>query len=132
MGIALNVLRSCKVLNTPSGQLIIAAAMLQDVIGIILLAELKALEELTFVTFIVPILSAVGMIVVFGLSAIYVVPTVMDKYVLPNFHHHYERQNVVLAFILLMTILLMPASHYAKGERGAKRRAETSASLDFC
>ena len=41
MGIALNVLRSCKVLNTPSGQLIIAAAMLQDVIGIILLAEIK-------------------------------------------------------------------------------------------
>ena len=35
--------------------------------------------------------------------------------VLPRFHHHHDRQNVVLALILFMTIVLMPTSHYAKG-----------------
>ena len=115
MGIALNVLRSCKVLNTPSGQLIIAAAMLQDVIGIILLAELKATKDFSFGEFIIPIISAVGMCALFGYLAVSVVPQFIQKRVLKRFHHHNERQNVVLATILVASLLLMPASHYARG-----------------
>jgi Kef-type K+ transport system membrane component KefB len=115
MGIALNVLRSCKVLNTPSGQLIIAAAMLQDVIGIILLAELKATKDFSFLEFIIPIISAVGMCAFFGWLAITIVPQAMQKHVLKRFHHHVDRQNIVLATILVASLALMPASHYARG-----------------
>ena len=115
MGIALNVLRSCKVLNTPSGQLIIAAAMLQDVIGIILLAELKATKDFSFLEFIIPIVSAVGMCAFFGWLAIAVVPQAMQKHILKKFHHHIDRQNIVLATILVASLALMPASHYARG-----------------
>ncbi len=115
MGIALNVLRSMSVLNTPSGQLIIAAAMLQDVIGIILLAELKASKDLTPLNIAIPIISAVGMIIVFGYLAVAVIPKVLTNKILPRFHHHHTRQNVVLGLIFLATIVLMPASHYAKG-----------------
>ena len=42
MGIALNVLKQAKMLNTPTGQLIIAAAVLDDVIALLLLSELHA------------------------------------------------------------------------------------------
>ena len=42
MGIALNVLKQAKLLNTPTGQLIIAAAVLDDVIALLLLSELQA------------------------------------------------------------------------------------------
>eukprot|EP00486_Rosalina_sp_Unknown_P008386 CAMPEP_0201579786 /NCGR_PEP_ID=MMETSP0190_2-20130828/27623_1 /ASSEMBLY_ACC=CAM_ASM_000263 /TAXON_ID=37353 /ORGANISM="Rosalina sp." /LENGTH=246 /DNA_ID=CAMNT_0048014729 /DNA_START=136 /DNA_END=873 /DNA_ORIENTATION=+ len=45
MGIALNVLRNAKVLNTPTGQLIIAAAVLDDVIALMLLSELEAMAD---------------------------------------------------------------------------------------
>ena len=42
MGIALNVLKQAKMLDTPTGQLIIAAAVLDDVIALLLLSELQA------------------------------------------------------------------------------------------
>ena len=45
MGIALNVLKKGRVLNTPTGQLIIAAAVLDDVIALVLLAMLTALDD---------------------------------------------------------------------------------------
>ena len=70
---------------------------------------------MNFVNFIIPIVSAVGMIIVFGAAAVYVIPPLMNKKFLPHFHHHHDRQNVVLALILLSTLALMPTSHYAKG-----------------
>eukprot|EP01084_Bolivina_argentea_P055895 102379_1 len=45
MGIALNVLKKAKILNTPTGQLIIAAAVLDDVIALMLLSELEAMAD---------------------------------------------------------------------------------------
>jgi Kef-type K+ transport system membrane component KefB len=34
---------------------------------------------------------------------------------LKRFHHHVDRQNIVLATILVASLALMPASHYARG-----------------
>eukprot|EP01084_Bolivina_argentea_P055906 102397_1 len=39
MGIAINVLRNGRILNTPTGQLIVAAAVLDDVVALMLLSE---------------------------------------------------------------------------------------------
>jgi len=69
MGIGLNVLRSCKVLNTPSGQLIIASAMLQDVIGILMLNELAATKDPSFTAFVVPVVSSLAYILIVGYVA---------------------------------------------------------------
>merc|ERR1719510_934116 len=55
MGIALNVLRSGKVLNTPTGQLVIAAAVLDDVLALIILSEIQALEEMHWYNFVLPV-----------------------------------------------------------------------------
>ena len=151
-GVALNVLRATSVLNTPSGQLIIAAAMLQvsnsfisrvphyhepritriitsqhslatltrnthsqDVIGIILLAELKATKDPTALNFLIPVVSAVLFLLLFGYAAVSVIPPILSKKILPNFHHHESRQNVVLALILFFAIVLIPACHFSRG-----------------
>ena len=34
--------------------------------------------------------------------------------ILPRFHHHSDRQNVVLMLILSSTIVLIPTTHYAR------------------
>ena len=47
MGISLKVLQDGGVLGTPTGQLIIAAAVTDDVIALVLLSELEALRDPT-------------------------------------------------------------------------------------
>ena len=61
MGIALNVLKQAKMLNTPTGQLIIAAAVLDDVIALLLLSELQALGNPTPVALMAPIAVSLGL-----------------------------------------------------------------------
>ncbi|KOO36468.1 hypothetical protein Ctob_014421 [Chrysochromulina tobinii] len=59
MGVALNVLKRGKVLNTPTGQLVISAAVLDDIIALILLSELQALDDASAMSLLRPIVSSV-------------------------------------------------------------------------
>ena len=103
------------VLNTPSGQLIIASAMLQDVIGIIMLGELQAAaEDASAVGYLYPILSATVFLLVFSHLAAHVIPSYFPM-LLKKFHHHHEREGFVMASILLLAITLIPACHFSKG-----------------
>ena len=43
LGIALNILRSGNVLNTPVGQMIVSAAVIDDMIALIILSQLESL-----------------------------------------------------------------------------------------
>ncbi len=79
MGISLNVLRSGKMLNTPIGQLVIAAAVLDDIIAIVLVSEIRALQNPSALAFIQPILVALALLVGFGLFAIYAMPVLSHK-----------------------------------------------------
>merc|ERR1719266_222202 len=56
MGIALNVLKKAKILNTPTGQLIIAAAILDDVIALIILSELTAMKDPSVMGILLPLI----------------------------------------------------------------------------
>ena len=91
MGIALNVLRCGKVLNTPTGQLIIAAAILDDVIALMLLSELEALEHPTFINIALPLIVSPIFILLFGFLAIRVVPGLLEKIMskVPSQFHEY-------------------------------------------
>ena len=84
MGISLKVLQDGGVLGTPTGQLIIAAAVIDDVIALVLLSELEALRDPTPVNFIVPIVSSVAFIAVVGYSAIHVVPAFLVDRLVPR------------------------------------------------
>merc|ERR1719382_1454853 len=60
MGIALNVLKKAKLLNTPTGQLIIAAAILDDVMALIILTEIQALSNPTIMAIALPLIVRIG------------------------------------------------------------------------
>jgi Kef-type K+ transport system membrane component KefB len=74
MGIALNVLKGGGVLNTPTGQLVIAAAVLDDVIALVLLAELRSLDDPTLLKLLVPVISSVGLMICVGWLGVFVTP----------------------------------------------------------
>eukprot|EP00814_Leptocylindrus_danicus_P006822 CAMPEP_0116007090 /NCGR_PEP_ID=MMETSP0321-20121206/2096_1 /TAXON_ID=163516 /ORGANISM="Leptocylindrus danicus var. danicus, Strain B650" /LENGTH=843 /DNA_ID=CAMNT_0003475727 /DNA_START=206 /DNA_END=2738 /DNA_ORIENTATION=+ len=113
LGVAVNALAPGKILNTPVGQLIIAACIIDDIIGLIILSELEALVNPSPVNFIVPIVSAVGFLLVLGWSAITWMPKFIEQKFLPIFPEDYRE---VAGFALMITLLMayLPMLYYTK------------------
>eukprot|EP00193_Tetraselmis_chui_P000621 CAMPEP_0177755130 /NCGR_PEP_ID=MMETSP0491_2-20121128/2399_1 /TAXON_ID=63592 /ORGANISM="Tetraselmis chuii, Strain PLY429" /LENGTH=733 /DNA_ID=CAMNT_0019270601 /DNA_START=292 /DNA_END=2493 /DNA_ORIENTATION=+ len=112
MGISLKVLSEGNVLSTPIGQLIIAAAVIDDVIALVLLAELEALENPTAANFIVPIVSSVAFIFGLGSLAVFAMPRVL-RWALGRVPERYM-PAMLLGGVLLTAYGLLPATHYGK------------------
>ncbi len=74
MGIALNVLKKARLLNTPTGQLIIASAILDDVLALIILTEIQAMADPTPMAILLPLIVSPVLIVVVGYLAIRWIP----------------------------------------------------------
>lgn len=55
VGITMNILRGGGIINTPVGQLVIAAAVIDDMIALIVLSELQALIDPTIPGMVIPI-----------------------------------------------------------------------------
>merc|ERR1719216_566540 len=110
MGIALKVLKGAKLLNTPTGQLIIASAILDDVIALIILSELQALADLTVVGILMPLIVSPVLILIIGYLAIGWIPKwikmLMDR--LPKEH----RENGILALMFVATFAFIPLCHF--------------------
>ncbi|QDZ24859.1 sodium/hydrogen exchanger protein [Chloropicon primus] len=115
MAIALNILKVGKSLHSPAGQLIIAAAVIDDVIALILLSELKALQNApTAMNFITPILSSTVFTLAFGGFAIFGIPRVMEAERMKKFS---DSQTFVYSCFFGMFVLsigLMNATYYGK------------------
>mmetsp|Transcript_5925 Transcript_5925/g.10299 ORF Transcript_5925/g.10299 Transcript_5925/m.10299 type:complete len:672 (+) Transcript_5925:419-2434(+) len=112
MGIALNVLRAGRLLNTPVGQLVISAAVLDDIIALVLLSELQALEDPTAWAFVKPVIVAVLLLVAFGCFAIYVVPVAMHKVIFPRVPDK-KHENLTLGLIFALALGLAPLANAA-------------------
>merc|ERR1719242_2769647 len=110
MGIALKVLKGAKLLNTPTGQLIIASAILDDVIALIILSELQALADLTVVGILMPLIVSPVLILIIGYLAIGWIPKwikmLMDR--LPKEH----RENGILFLLFAATFAFVPMCHF--------------------
>ena len=83
-GIALNVLQPCNVLKSPLGQLIVAIAIVDDIIALVVLSQLKALTGDSDTTtnasaVVIPIISALLWLFVGGAIALYVMPRILEK-----------------------------------------------------
>lgn len=113
LAIVLGVMKGGGTLNTPTGQLIVAAAAIDDVIAVILLSEMEALANPTALNFILPVLSALGFLIIIGSLAIFVVPKVLSNYVLPKVPPQH-REYIILGLILLVAIGLQCAAAAAK------------------
>jgi Kef-type K+ transport system membrane component KefB len=80
-GIAMKVLGQCHVLQRPVGQLIIAAAIVDDILALVILSQLQALttEDPSLKDILIPIISAILWLFVGGAIALYVAPTILPK-----------------------------------------------------
>jgi len=75
--VALLVLRRAKALNTPTGQLVVAATALDDTIALVCISELRALKAGTVAEFVKPVFSAIGFVTGVGLLAVYIMPRIL-------------------------------------------------------
>lgn len=135
-GIAINVLGQCSVLESPLGQLIVAAAIVDDILALLVLSQLRALTsesgDIAVADIVVPIVSAFAWLFVGGAIALFVMPKLIDqicKWTLSTFpsqlldilglrngakveegeHHQTMRLCLILLFALL--VCLVPATH---------------------
>lgn len=114
LGIAMNVLRSAKIVNTPIGQMIVAAAIVDDMIALIVLSQLNALvDTITVAGVLIPIISALAFLVIGGYVAIALFPPVFEKIVLQRCSLHMKGQ-ISLGAMFLLLLLLLPATNYAQ------------------
>merc|ERR1719411_1703841 len=110
MGIALKVLKKAKILNTPTGQLIIAAAILDDVMALIILTEIQALAEPTVMAIAMPLIVSPVLIVLIGYLAIAWIPR-WTKALMSRVPKD-SRENVILALLFVATFFFVPLVHF--------------------
>lgn len=115
LGIATNILRGGNILNTPTGQLIIAAAIIDDMIALVTLSQLEGIanDDVTVLGVVVPVVSALGFLLIGGYLAIAVLPQYvtrfLDKYCSPD-----NRGFVATGMMFGLLYLMIPATYYSK------------------
>lgn len=115
LGVAANALSGGKALNTPVGQLIVASAVIDDVIGLIILSMLDVLvlDDPPLYKYFIPVISAVGYLILLGGFAVTVIPYVVQRKILPLFKLEH-RQYVAFALMWLLVMAYLPAMYYSK------------------
>jgi len=114
LGIAINILKGAKIVNTPLGQLIIAAAIIDDMIAIVILSQLGALTgEVTVKSIVIPIVSAFLFLIVGGYIAVFQLPNVLDRFVFSKVADK-NKGNASLTVMFALVVGLMPATKYSK------------------
>jgi len=115
LGVAANALSGGKALNTPVGQLIVASAVIDDMIGLIILSMLEVLvaEDPALYEYFIPIISAVGYLIVLGISAITWIPRVVQHKILPRFSPE-NRPYVSLALLWMLVMAYLPIMYYSR------------------
>lgn len=133
-GIAMNVLGQCGVLSEPVGQLIVAAAIVDDILALVVLSVLRSLTaegDVDVVQVIIPILSAFLWLGIGGAAALFVAPQAVQSSYNLWLRHKPSRllsicgleankdtkeESVTFALVLLLLSLmcLLPATYYSQ------------------
>ena len=117
-GIAMSTLKRAGVLESPVGQLIVCAAVIDDMIALVVLSQLNALvgdgSSNGASSIIVPIASALGFLIFGGAIAVRVLPPLLDRYYFSRFGNADSRGMAGVALMFLFLIGMMPATYYAK------------------
>jgi Kef-type K+ transport system membrane component KefB len=76
----MNVLEQCGVLNSQIGQLVVAIAIVDDILALVVLSQLRALTgDVTILSIVIPIISAFLWLFVGGALAVFVVPFLLER-----------------------------------------------------
>ena len=114
LGVASQVLAKGEVLNTPTGQLIVAASVVDDVLGLILLSilEVKVMESPQVINYLLPFISSFGYLFVLGYLGITWIPRIIQKHVLPRFAQD-NQEKVAFAMMFFFLAAYMPLLNYS-------------------
>lgn len=135
-GIAINVLGQCGVLERPVGQLVLAAAIVDDILALLVLSQLQALTtqgDVNTTDIVVPIISAFVWLFVGGGLALVAAPVLFEKFfeltrskVCSRFIDLFRldqqttqdvkgnRATLALGTMLVLIFLLLPATTYSR------------------
>jgi Kef-type K+ transport system membrane component KefB len=112
-GIALNVLKAGSVINQPIGQLIIAAASVNELVNITLLTCVdNMMRRAKPMAYALPLGSMILLVLIVGWAAVKIVPRWLEKHVLPRVPQHH-RPNAVLLCLFSAAIILIPVCKYS-------------------
>jgi len=111
MGIAVNVLKKGGVLNTTIGQLVIASAVLDDIISLVLLGVVAALEDPTPFKLLQPLVVSGLFLAVFGYLAFVFMPAHLPELIEKIPHKMHD--GVYMGLVFTLSLLMIPATHYA-------------------
>lgn len=115
LGVAASALKDGKMIDTPVGQLIVAACVIDDILALILLSMFQVLvmDSPPIIQYFIPIISSLGFLVVLGGSAV----TWMPKFIETKILHRFSEGNMELVMFTLMVFLMMaylPLLNYTK------------------
>ena len=105
LGVAASALSKGGVNDTPVGQLIIAACVIDDVIGLILLSMLQILvkDDAKLIEYFIPLISSFGFLFLLGFPAVTFLPSlIQSKYI-----RSFSIDHRPLAGFCLLTVLVM-------------------------
>jgi Kef-type K+ transport system membrane component KefB len=116
-GVSSNALISEKMINTPTGQIIVAAAIIDDLIALVILSVVQQWvtggSDTGVIQFLIPIISSVLFLVVGGYVAIHIFPKLLTKYVIARFPEPWQKQ-VAFILLVLLTMAYMPLMDVCK------------------
>lgn len=119
----MNVLGQCNVLHRPIGQLIVAAAIVDDILALVILSQLRALtgegESTDTSRVIIPIVSAFVWLGLGSYIALAVFPSLFQKVLqqlVPNYTKNQTSRRSMVSLVCLLAILfgLLAATFYSK------------------
>ena len=105
LGVAASALGGGGMINTPVGQLIIAACVVDDIIGLVLLSMFKVLvkEDPQLYEYFIPLISSFGFLIILGVPAVTFLPGMIETKYLPIFPKKWRS----LAMFVLLTAMCM-------------------------
>jgi Kef-type K+ transport system membrane component KefB len=115
LGVASNALAAGNVYNTPVGQLIVAACVIDDIIGLIFLSVIQVLvnEDAQSWEYAIPVISSFGYLLILGYAAVTWMPIVIEKHILTRVP---EQSRDLLAFglMIMLTLIYLPILNYSR------------------
>jgi Kef-type K+ transport system membrane component KefB len=115
LGVASNALAAGNVYNTPVGQLIVAACVVDDIIGLVLLSVIQVLvnDEAQTWEYAIPVISSFGYLLILGYSGVTWMPKVIEKHILTRFPEH-DRDLVAFGLMIMLVLIYLPLLNYSR------------------
>jgi len=115
LGVAGSALKSGKIADTPVGQLIVAACVVDDILALILLSIFQVLvkDSPSIIEYFLPIISSVGFLIVLGGSAVTWMPKFIENRILAKVPENY-RDFTMFSIMALMLSAYLPLMYYTK------------------